>query len=70
MSTLSSTRVPDPLGVDKALLRKVIRLVDERLQTRGQDAFLIEKQIDEIVADLYSLTPAERRLVGFEEKIQ
>jgi type I restriction-modification system DNA methylase subunit len=66
--TLGVTRIPNPLKVDPIVLRRLVRLVDERLEAAGPKAFSIEGEIDEIVADLYSLTASERRLVGMKER--
>ena len=65
--TLGSTRIPNPLRVDPVVLRRLVRLIDERLEAAGVKTFSIESEIDEIVADLYALTAAERRLVGMKD---
>jgi TaqI-like C-terminal specificity domain len=67
--TLGSTRIPDPLKVDPVVLRRLVRLVDERLEASGSKAFSIQDGIDDIVSDLYALTAAERRLVGMKERV-
>lgn len=66
--TLGSTRIPNPVKVDPIVLRRLVRLVDERLEAVGPKVFSIEEEIDEIVADLYALTVSERRLVGLKER--
>ena len=62
--TLSMARVPDPSRVDRPLMRRLVRLVDERLEAKDAKAFDIESEIDGFVADLYGLSPRERDLVG------
>jgi len=64
--TLGRTRIPNPLKVDPIIVRRLVRLVDERIETAGPKMFSLEGDIDEVVADLYGMTPSERRLVGME----
>lgn len=62
--TLRKTPVPDPARVSSTTMRRLFRLVDERVLAEGSDALETEKQIDELVADLYGMSAGERRALG------
>lgn len=64
--TLKQTPVPDPTKIDRRLLRSLISLVEERLEKTGATARTVEKQIDQLVADLYGLNGEERVVIGME----
>jgi hypothetical protein len=53
--------------VDKSVVRKLIRLVEARIEATAGAAFDIEKSMDLLVADLYGLDSNQRRLIGVEE---
>lgn len=65
--TLKNTPVPDPAQVPSKSMHRIVKLVDRRLLVSGVDALEIEKQLDELVADLYGLSSKERRILGLEE---
>jgi hypothetical protein len=66
-ATLSQTRVPDPSGVDPSIMRRILRLVDKRLTcTTSEGMQATERELDDLVADLYGLTVKERRGIGME----
>ena len=65
--TLKLTPVPDPARVDPALMRRILSLVDKRLAAKGAIALEYEKQLDQLVADLYNLSDQERTALGMEE---
>jgi len=61
--TLAKTPVPDPTQVPPIIMRRLLSLVDKRLATKGSDIIGIEKELDEIVSELYGLSPEERRSI-------
>jgi hypothetical protein len=62
--TLAALPVPDPATVEVAALRDLLGLVDARM-AQGSDAFLIEREIDNIVASFFDLTTDDRKKLGF-----
>lgn len=64
--TLEQTPVPNPTLIPAVIKKSLISLVDVRLVTSGAAAIAVERQIDRLVADLYGLTAAERRVLGME----
>jgi hypothetical protein len=64
VSRLRGTRIPTFKRADKAVARRLIRAVEARLDSRGKQAFELETEIDDIVADLYGLSQAERSLIS------
>ena len=58
VGTLSKTRVPDPSRVDLAVIRRLVRLVDERLEAKDARAFEIEAEIDDLV-ETFMASPCE-----------
>lgn len=64
--TLRRTPVPDPSQVAPELIRLLLNLVDERLSMTGREAVGVEKRLDDIAADLYGLSTAERTALGME----
>ena len=64
--TLRRTPVPDPSKVSSKTMRRLIQLVNKRLDTSGTSATEIEKEIDELICDLYGLSHQERRVLGLE----
>jgi hypothetical protein len=67
LATLKGVRVPSFGRLDRGTVRRIIKLVEARLEASGSKAFELEAEIDEIVADLYGLTPEERQVVGMEK---
>ena len=65
--TLKKTPVPDPAQIPPATKRCLLGLVDRRLSLSGPPAVDIEKQIDELVANLYGLSSQERQALGMED---
>lgn len=62
--SLRQIRVPNPVGVEAALLTEICALVRERLDVaEGWD---LERRIDAAVSRAYGLTDAEMALVGVE----
>jgi len=61
---LKGIRVPDPAVVPVQQKREILRLVDERLVVGKDDAQRIACEIDQLVAELYQLTRAQRAMVG------
>lgn len=66
VKTLSKTRVPDPAKVPPSIMRKILNLVNDRLRVSGYDAILIERQLDELIADLYLLNSNDKKVLGIE----
>ncbi|TEU13653.1 MAG: hypothetical protein E3J21_18150, partial [Anaerolineales bacterium] len=64
--TLKKTPVPDPTQIPPAAKRRLLTLVDKRLSLSGIAAVSVEKQIDELVANLYGLSFQERQALGME----
>lgn len=62
--SLRRAPVPDPSVVAPDVMRRLLRLVDERLFTSGLAAVEIERRADHLVADLYGLSSEERTAVG------
>jgi hypothetical protein len=65
--TLSQTPVPDPTIVSSGDMRHLLSLVDQRLMTSGKTALDLEKQIDNLVAELYSLSVQECQVLGIRD---
>jgi len=66
VKTLKKTPVPDPTKISKTELRKLLRLVDKRMEVLGSEALDIERQIDKLVTDLYQLSSQERLGLGLD----
>jgi methylase of polypeptide subunit release factors len=64
VSRLRGTRIPTFKSAEKTAARRLIRAVEARIQSQGKPAFDLEGEIDDIVADLYNLSEAERRLIS------
>ncbi len=64
--TLKDTPVPDPSSVPPVTMKKIINLVTDRLHSDGYEAIKIERQIDELIADIYLLNSEERGLLGID----
>jgi len=64
VATLKRTQVPDPAGIDRNLVREIVRLVNKRLESTRAQTSEVERTLDERVADAYALSSADRRLVG------
>jgi methylase of polypeptide subunit release factors len=64
--SLRPTPVPDPSRVPPVQLRRILRLVDERLRESGPVTVQLEKELDTLVADLYGLSSEERQVLGME----
>jgi hypothetical protein len=62
--TLAKTPVPDPNNVPPTTMRQLLTLVDKRLIASGSDIITIETEIDQLVTELYGLTPEERIAIG------
>jgi methylase of polypeptide subunit release factors len=67
ISRLKGTRIPSFSSVDKSVARRLIRLVEARIEATAGAAFDIEKSMDLLIADLYGLDSNQRRLIGVEE---
>jgi hypothetical protein len=65
--TLATTPVPNPVQVNPALFRKIVKLVDDRLKASEPQSTEIENKLDGLVAELYDLSIEERRLIGIAE---
>ena len=65
--TLKETPVPDPTNVPTSSMRRLVRLVDERLMGDEKNMQRIEKQMDIIVSDLYDLNEDEQEVLGVEK---
>lgn len=63
LARLRGTRIPAFKSVDKGAARRLIRAVEARLQAQGMPAFELEREIDDIVSDLYNLDPRERQVL-------
>jgi len=58
--------VPNPETINKIKYHKLIKLVRERIATRGDKSIFLEKEIDKIVTQLYELTKEETNIVFFD----
>jgi len=65
VKTLRHVPIPDPANVPAATMRRLLKLVEQRLADAS--VTVIEKEIEGIVADLYGLSPEERQALGMEE---
>lgn len=70
VSTLKSVAVPDPTTIDRVQSRRIMRLVAQRLEACGSAAFKIEEELDNEIADLYGLSPDERKAVGMNNDLR
>jgi len=66
LSTLGSTRIPSFSSADRGLVRSIIRLAEARLEATGNSALQLEREIDDLVADLYGLNASERLSIGLD----
>jgi hypothetical protein len=62
--------VPDPTTIDRVQSRRIMRLVAQRLEACGSAAFKIEEELDNEIADLYGLSPDERKAVGMNNDLR
>jgi len=67
VATLKGIRTPAFSSVDRGVARKLVRLVENRIEATAAAALELEDSIDDLVADLYGLTSDERRIVGMRE---
>ncbi len=63
VSRLRGTRIPTFKSADKSAARRLIRAVEARLESQGKPALELEREMDDIVADLYHLSLVERNLI-------
>jgi type I restriction-modification system DNA methylase subunit len=64
--TLGNTPIPDPEKISFMNLSKIIKLTQERCTSSGSEAKKLEKEIDQIVANLYKLNGQELELIGMD----
>lgn len=70
VSTLKSVAVPDPTTIERVQLRRIMRLVAQRMEVGGSIAFRIEEDLDSEIADLYGLSVDERKAVGMSNGVR
>jgi hypothetical protein len=63
--TLRNLTLPDPKDVDPAMMKKLIGVVDKRLDNPNLKQ--AEAQLDELVFQLYGLSEDDRQQMGMEE---
>jgi len=63
--TLNRVPIPDPARTSSTVMQKLLSLVDNRINERPstKDATDLEREIDDLVADIYGLTPSEKRSI-------
>jgi hypothetical protein len=64
VNTLKKTPVPNPIDVSNSTMNKIINLVNDRLNLTGYEAVKLEREIDNLVADLYLLSEKEKEVLG------
>jgi hypothetical protein len=64
VTTLRHIPIPDPARMDRGLARKIIQLVQSRIDSTGETILDIERQLDELAAAAYGLSDGDKRLVG------
>ncbi|MGJ1265346.1 HsdM family class I SAM-dependent methyltransferase [Sphingobacterium spiritivorum] len=64
VKTLQTTPVPDPAKVSPGLMKRILSLVQKRLNTVGIESLTIEREIDEIVCELYGLNEEDKAVLG------
>lgn len=69
VTTLKRTPVPDPTKVSISDMRRLLELVDRRLEAEGSVIIELEKEIDRVILDLYGLNTSERKALGLEANI-
>ena len=57
--------VPDPSRISPSHFNKIVRLVEKRIETSD---ISLDAEIDSLVLDAYSLTSADRELLGVERE--
>ncbi|MDB5050529.1 MAG: hypothetical protein JWO30_3600 [Fibrobacteres bacterium] len=64
--TLKNLPVPDPSSVGSASISRIVKLIDKRIAPKisSSSAVEIEKEIDDLVASMYSLSKEERKSIG------
>jgi type I restriction-modification system DNA methylase subunit len=67
IKTLAKTPVPDPANISVAIRKRLLDLVNKRLVASGNTILSLDKQIDEVVANLYKLNTDEKKALGMEE---
>jgi methylase of polypeptide subunit release factors len=67
LATLKGIRVPSFGQIDRGTVRKLIGLTRMRMGAVAPKAFEIEAEIDDLVADLYGLSPEEKKTIGMLE---
>jgi len=66
VTTLKKTPVPDLAIISTSVMQRVLELVDHRLIAKGSEIVAIEREIDNIVLELYGLDEVEGRALGLE----
>lgn len=64
VKTLQTTPVPDPAKVSPSLMKRILSLVQNRLNVVGIESLAIEREIDEIVCELYGLNEEDKSVLG------
>ena len=62
--TLLKTPVPDPTKISSSEMSQLLRLVDKRLLSSGNEAIQLEIEIDQAVSKLYGFTNEECSIYG------
>ena len=68
VKTLRETPVPDPTQLSTKTMKQILDLVESRLlNPKYPTARDLEKRIDELLANVYGLSPRERQAIGMEK---
>jgi len=65
--TLAKTPVPDINRWSSSEKKRLIELVDKRLEAEGHQRDQLNSETDRFVSDAYGLTGKERKALGFQE---
>lgn len=68
VKTLKNTKIPDPNMVPAQKMQKLLRLVTERMNLVGYDGYLVERELDKLVADLYQLSDEDKITLGLKDE--
>jgi hypothetical protein len=64
---LSQTPVPDPATVSPIVMRQLLSLVDERMTASVKTELDIERQLDDLIIELYGLSVKECQALGIKD---
>jgi hypothetical protein len=66
VKTLNQTPIPDPSSISNKDFKKMVELVDRRINSSALDSINLEKEIDALACLLYNLSSDDKKVLGIE----